>query len=160
MDEQINRTKPNQWRYFQCFLSFFLCVHMNRWMNVWKEEAVLIGDPQSHDIKTWFQKFPHSNHLILNKHVKTKVTWHKKDAGKVINELVFYLTNCSCNISVPLHGTCFISISRWTDTGSCIYVNVNVNVNVMSHIGKCAPTIAQMHTRKLCFEDLSIHYIR
>jgi len=29
----------------------------------------------------------------------------------------------------------------------------------MSHTGKSAPTTAQMHTQKLCFEDLSIHYI-
>jgi hypothetical protein len=86
------------------------------------------------------------------------VTWHKKVAGKVTNVLVFYLTNCSYNISMSLHGACFISIRRWTDTGLCIYVNVNVNI--MSHIGKSAPTTAQMHTRKLCFEDLSIHYSR
>jgi len=131
---------------------------MNRWMIGWKEEASLIGDLQSHDIKTWFQKFPHSNPLVLNKHVKTKVTWHKKVAGKETNELVFYLTKCSYNISVSLLGTCFISIRHCTDNG--LYIYVNVNVNVMSHIGKRAPTTAQMHARKLCFEDLSVHYIR
>jgi hypothetical protein len=103
-------------------------------------------------------KIPTLNPLVLNKRVKTLVTWHKKVAGKVTNELVFYPTNCSYNISVSLHGTYFISIGHWTDIGSCIYVNVNVNV--MSHIGKSATTTAQMHTRKLCFENLCIHYIR
>jgi len=39
-------------------LDIFLCVHMNRWMNGWKEEAVLIADLQSYDIKILFQKFP------------------------------------------------------------------------------------------------------
>jgi hypothetical protein len=139
-------------------LEFFLYTSMYTWTegSLNEEEAVLIGDLQSHGIKTWFKKFPHSNPPVLNKCVKTKIKWNKKVAGKVTNELVFYLTNCSYNISVSLHVTCFISISRWTDIGSCIYVNVNV----MSHIGKGSPTTAQMHTRKLCFEELSIHYIR
>jgi len=89
-------------------------------MTGWKEEAFLIHDLQSHDIKTRFKKFPHSNPLIINKHVKTMVKWNKKVAGKVKNELVFYLTNCSYYIAVSLQVTCFITISRRTDIGSCI----------------------------------------
>jgi hypothetical protein len=56
------QTKPNQTNEstFRASWVFFICVHMNRWMIGWKEEAVLIGDLQSYDIKTWFQKFPHS----------------------------------------------------------------------------------------------------
>jgi len=153
------------WKVLSVFLEFFflICVHMNIWITGWKEEAVLKGALHSHDIKTWFKKFPHSNPLALNKHcVKTTVNWNKNVAGKITNELVFYLTNCSCNTSVSLHVTCFISISHWTDIRSCIYVNANanVNVNVMSHIGKSATNTAQMHTWKLCFEDLRIHCIR
>jgi len=74
---------------------------MNRWITGWKEEAVLKGTLQSHDIKTQFQKFPHSNPLALNKHcVKTIVNWNKKVAGKVRNELVFYqyFSVPACNV--------------------------------------------------------------
>jgi hypothetical protein len=36
------------WKYFQWFLSFFICVHMKRWMIRWKEEAALIKVIYSH----------------------------------------------------------------------------------------------------------------
>jgi hypothetical protein len=113
----------------------------------WKEEAVLIGNLQSHKIKPLFQKIPQSNPLILNKYcVKTKVKWNKTVAGKVTNELVFFLINCSYNISVSHACDMFHTISHWTDIGSKKRIYVNVNTNVMSHIDKNAPTTAQMHT--------------